>query len=86
MKLIKLWESGDIMKPDRPPIPDLTLRGFGNYRVGQRTEDGAVRDKIRQDRFALWVQDVVTSTSSRKNHASHDVSKIGWLTRTFRYS
>ena len=39
IKLIKLWEAGKIVKPVAPILPDFTLRGFGNFHIGERTAD-----------------------------------------------
>jgi hypothetical protein len=44
IKLVKLWEAGKIVKPVAPILPDLTLRGFGNFHIGERTADAKKRD------------------------------------------
>ena len=40
-----MWEKGEIERPLGPVLPDLTLRGFGNFSIGERTADAVQRDK-----------------------------------------
>ena len=35
------------VKPVAPILPDLTLRGFGNFHIGERTTDATKRDAAR---------------------------------------
>lgn len=56
--MIKLWEAGKIEKPLAPILPDLTLRGFGDFHLGERTADAKERDTIRKRKHSDWMADV----------------------------
>ena len=58
IKLIKLWEAGKIVKPVAPILPDLTLRGFGNFHIGERTADAKKRDAARTRKHSAYMADV----------------------------
>jgi hypothetical protein len=57
-KLIKLWEAGKIVKPVAPILPDLTLRGFGNFRIGERIADAKKRDAAHTRKHSAYMADV----------------------------
>jgi hypothetical protein len=46
-----MWEKGEIERSLGPVLPDLTLRGFGNFgnfSIGERTADAVQRDEKRK--------------------------------------
>ena len=55
IKLIKLWEAGKIVKPVAPILPDFTLRGFGNFHIGERTADAKKRDAARTRKHPAYM-------------------------------
>jgi hypothetical protein len=59
--MIEMWEAGKIVRPPAPVLPDLTLRGFGNFHLGERTADAKKRDEIRRERYGKWMEDVIVN-------------------------
>ena len=55
-----MWEKGEIQKPLGPILPDLTLRGFGNFSIGERTADAVQRDEKRKQMRERTMADVRT--------------------------
>ena len=41
-----------------PILVDLTLRGFGDFHLGERTADAKERDSIRKRKHSDWMADV----------------------------
>ena len=58
IKLITLREAGKIVKPVAPILPDLTLRGFGNFHIGERTADAKKRNGMRAWKHSAYMADV----------------------------
>ena len=55
-----MWEKGEIERPLGPVLPDLTLRGFGNFSIGERTADAVQRDEKRKQMRERTMADVAT--------------------------
>ena len=55
-----MWEKGEIERPLGPVLPDLTLRGFGNFSIGERTADAVQRDQKRKQMRERTMADVAT--------------------------
>jgi hypothetical protein len=59
IKLIKLlWEAGKIVKPVAPILHDLTLRGFGNFHISERTANTKIRDAARTQKHSAYMANV----------------------------
>ena len=60
-----MWEAGQILKPDKPALPDLPRRAWGFFKIGKLTADAKTRDEMRLARFAAWMSDVGNNPEHR---------------------
>ena len=50
--------AGKIVKPLAPTLADLSLRGFGNFLIGERTADAKKRDTARTRKHSAYMADM----------------------------